>query len=311
MNKKILADADIFAVKGGLFILSKHGPRIFWKSIGVYGDGEQLDSKALASVSARDFNPVRVDGAIHFYNKSTVVKVPLLEATDVNSNIPTTDKVSTWDKRISKVALAAEKKFSDSIAFAGALFEPSRVLASNGFRMHGLDIQTPAEEPIVIPARALEVIGALRPTHYGFVDDGIYARGESWIAWSPATPGGYPPYKHIFPKEFLDPPVRLLNKRLDTLKEVVKVAKSLHTNASVAVLEDGGIEIYLPPEGVDPMHVDNMFTPLPIPLVVHGVYLLQALEYVGKDAIIQISSEKTPMLLRGDGTWAIFSPLRT
>ena len=278
-----------------------------WHVPGVNGGGRAVnpDDIKRASVTAA-FKKGEVgttEDNLEFSRGKITVRIPLLDEAEDHTPLPTdAPSAMPWEPGIMGVREAASGEDYRAI-FRGVQFEPERIVASDGFRLFAMDTPTPAEKPTVIEAVALDMLKQLKPERYWFADDGMYAAGEDWAAYVPAMGGEYTDYMRVVPKEVLKPAVRVVS---EDWRELLKTANQTNPDRDPHRLDlhaDGSVSH-------EQIHIEGVFSPLPVEQSYNGKYLLEALVFTGNGSELLLSGPQAPTLVRNSNRWAVIVPLR-
>lgn len=304
MNKTVTKNKNkVQAVDGGLLITT-YPLRILWHAPGVYGNGEHLDiqefKQVVETVAFKKGEPVREGDTITFtYGKATV-RVPLDGETSEVKEIPKPGATAPWDPKI--MGVWAVTNGPKNLRYVR--FEPERIVGTDTIRIHCLETSVPVDEPVHIYRGDVKTISEINPKRYGFVDGGIYAKGDDWEVWAPGHDVNYPDYEHAIPKEFLKPEVRLL---LDRWRDAIKIAEHTAKEGFITITKEGSVEH-------ENIKIGGVFTATPGRIRVLGKHLLDALEFIGDDSkILYTDAEKSMMvrvMIRGEDACALLPVIK-
>lgn len=278
-----------------------------WHIPGVNGRGRAVspdDIKRASVTAAFKKGEVSTTGEhLEFSRGKITVRVPLLDEVEEHAPLPTdAPNAMPWEPGIMGVREAASGEDYRAI-FRGVQFEPGRIVASDGYRLLAVDTPTPAERPTVIEATALDVLKQLKPERYWFAGGGMYASGEDWAAYVPAMEGEYPNYMRVVPKEVLEPAVQIV---AEDWRELLKTANQTNPDRYPHRLDlhtDGSVSH-------EQIHIEDVFSPLPVQQAYNGKYLLEALLFTGDGSKLLLSGPQARTLVRNGGRWAVIVPLR-
>jgi len=278
-----------------------------WHIPGVNGRGRAVhpnDIKRAGVTAAFKKGEIRTtDDNLEFSRGKITVRVPLLDEVEEHAPLPTyAPNAMPWEPGIMGVREAASGEDHRAI-FRGVQFEPERIVASDGFRLFAMDTPTPAEKPAVIEATTLDVLKQLKPERYWLADGGMYAAGKDWAAYVPAMEGEYPDYWRVVPEEVLEPAVRVV---ADDWRELLKTTNQTNPDRDQHRLDlhiDGSVSH-------EQIHIEGVFSPLPVEQSYNGKYLLEALEFTGDGSELLLSGPRAPTLVRNGDRWAVIVPLR-
>ena len=307
MNRTVLKKADRLYVHQDRIRFEVGNLSVDWHVPGVNGGGRAVlpdDIKRASVTAAFKKGEIRTtDNGLEFSRGKITVRVPLLDEAEDHPPLPTNaNNAMPWEPGIMGVREAASGYPSRGV-FTGVQFEPERVVASDGFRLYVMDTKTPAEKPTVIEVVALDVLKALKPEHYWFSGGGMYAAGEDWTAYAPAMDGEYPDYMRVVPEEVLEPTVQVV---AEDWRELLKTANQTNPDRDPHRLDlhtDGSVSH-------EQIHIEGVFSPLPVEQAYNGKYLLEALEFTGGGSELLLSGPQSPTLVRNGNRWAVIVPLR-
>ena len=307
MNRTVLKKAHRINAHTGRIRFRIGNLDVDWYAPGVNGGGRAVlpDDIKRASVTAafKKGEICTTDDNLEFSRGKITVRVPLREEIEDHPPHPTNaPSAMPWEPGIMGVRTAASGEDYRAV-FRGVQFEPERVVASDGFRLYAMDTKTPAEKPTVIGAKALDVLKALKPERYWFADSGMYAAGEDWAAYVPAMEGEYPDYMRVVPEKVLEPAVQVV---AEDWRELLKTANQTNPDRDPHRLDlhtDGSVSH-------EQIHIEGVFSPLPVEQAYNGKYLLDALEFTGDGSELLLSGPQSPTLVRNGNRWAVIVPLR-
>jgi len=305
MNRTAIKGAGRVSVHQGFLKALIGDLEVDWLLPEVSGEGHLVSlndwKKINATVAFKKGEVFTAGSTLNFKHGKVTVKAEVFEDAVDGEPLPRdSSEAMPWEPGIMEVRVASSNQDYRAV-FRGVQFEPNRIVAADGFRLHAMDVKTPARSAIIIEGRLLDALNRLRPTRYWFGEHGMYAAGEDWVAFAPSMGDVYPDYMRVVPSEFIEPEVRLIaDDWLESLKTAAQTVDS--ENGYVFIGEDGSIFH-------DRIEVEGVFSRMPVKQAYNAKYLMEALIFTGgREATLMTSGPTGYTLVRGGDRWAVLRP---
>ena len=307
MKRELLKGRNVFAEAEGLLAVGEN-ELILWRVPSLGGNDEMVYGiDRIATTTAFKRGTVKVnDGLLVFKLGRIAVKAELIDGGESPPEVPEIPSaLMDFPAECLKTTILASGKPNERELYATVQFEPSRIAATDGRRLHVCNVDTPAESPVLIRAEHIKTLLKLQPERYGVTSNGIYAEGNDWAYWAFPLEGKLPDYEQIVPRQFAAEarPNDEWRKDLNTLlkarakdEDGVVIAGDGVARTSLGEIEDFA-------EIVNPDALGRG-------VMLNVRYLRDALEHTEGGRILFQGDTSAPVLIDGGERWAVLATMR-